>query len=177
MTSEDDFSAYPQWIEEYVETDNINEKYKLLRDEMVRLRGEVCSGDRFDPDAVAQTIKNINDRVNGELLVFAANDFGLPMVFRPADFTMGDQAEVRRLILEEKYHGEDVELNEIRRALLDTHPAIHKAIVVASSEDNVRLHLPEGSNTTTNFLTVREMVGLVDYTINSSQSNSLSQSY
>lgn len=41
----------------------------------------------------------------------------------------------------------------------------------------VRYHLPEGSNDTTNFITVRETVGLIDYTTNSFQSDGLSVTY
>lgn len=176
MTSDEESSASPKWMEAYVETDNLNEKYKLLRDEMTRLRGEAGGGDRFDPNAVAQTIHDLAERVDGQLLVFAANDFGLPIAFRPTDATEKDQAAVRNAILEEKYD-EHQDLNEIRQALLEAHPAVHKAIVVECTEDVIRYHLPEGSNTTTNFLTVREMVGLVDYTTNSFQSDGLSRTY
>jgi hypothetical protein len=41
----------------------------------------------------------------------------------------------------------------------------------------VRDHLPEGSNETTDFVTVREMASLVDYTTNSFQSDGLSVTY
>lgn len=56
MTSDEEHGDPPEWIEAYAATDDFNEKYKLLRDEMTRLRGEAGGGDRFDPDAVAQTV-------------------------------------------------------------------------------------------------------------------------
>ena len=155
--------------DEYEEADDRNEKYRLLRDELARLRGEAEAHDFFDEDAVAETVRRLDDRVDGDLLVFVANDFGRPMAYRPEAAGVEMLDAVRRAILENKYDDSNPDLNEIRRELLAEHPGVHKAVVAACDGCSLRYHLPEGSNETTNFLTVREMVGLVDYTTNGPQ--------
>lgn len=165
------------WIEEYADADDPNRKYRLLRSEMTRLRGRRDDAEFFDPDAVRRDVRRLNGTVDGELLVFAANDFGLPRAFRPAGVPKGAQDEIRQAVLRNKYDDANEDLDEIRRELLEEHPGVHKLVVAAYSDGTVRYHLPEGSNDATNFLTVREMVGLVDYTTNSSQSDGLSVTY
>lgn len=165
------------WIEEYTETEDSNEKYDLLRAEMTRLRGRRDAVEFFDEEAVGRDVREANQTVSGELIVFVANDFGLPKAYRPRGVEKDVQDDVRRAILRDKYDETNEDLDEIRRALLDAHPGIHKVVVAEYSDGNVRYHLPEGSNRTTNFVTVREMVGLVDYTTNSFQSDGLCETY
>lgn len=165
------------WIEEYTETDDLNQKYRLLREEITSLRGQRDDVEFFDPDSVCSDIRRLNGRVDGDLIVFVGNDFGLPIAYRPNDIEIEVQDEIRQAILQSKYDGANEDLNKIRSKLLDTHPAIHKVIVAEHSGQHLRYHLPEGSNETTNFITVREMVGLIDYTTNSFQSDGLSVTY
>lgn len=164
------------WMDAYRTADDANEKYKLLREEMTRLRRE---GTAFDRDAVVETIRDLSNFVDGHLVVFPANDFGLPLAIRPAELGRGAQDEVRQEILAEKYsrRGETEDLNEIRENLLEEHPAIHKVLVCEYTEVEIRYHLPGGRHENTNFLTVREAVGLVDYTTNSNQAEGLSLTY
>ena len=98
-------------------------------------------------------------------MVFVANDFGRPRAYRPQGVDV--QNEIQEAILQNKYDDTNKDLNAIRRELLAEHPTIHKAIITDHSERTIRYHLPEGSNKTTNFVTVREMVGLINYTTNS----------
>ncbi|WP_158058127.1 hypothetical protein [Halorussus halophilus] len=165
------------WAEEYAETDDLNEKYGLLRAEITRLRGRRDDVEFFDTDAVRSDVRRLSDAVAGDLIVFVANDFGLPVAYRPRDVSKDAQNEIRQAILQDKYDETNEDLNKIRRELLDEHLGIHKAIVAESTEETVRYHLPEGSNETTNFITVREMVGLIDYTTNSFQSDGLTETY
>lgn len=168
------------WMEEYADSDDLNEKYDILRSEIARLRGRRDDIEFFDSDAVRAHVKDLNETVAGDLVAFVANDFGRPRAYRPTDVPLDAQDEIRRAILQNKYDETNDDLNTIRQELLADHPAIHKAIVAVYSEgeeDDIRYHLPEGSNQTTNFITVREMVGLVDYTTNSFQSDGLSETY
>lgn len=165
------------WTEEYARTDDLNEKYRLLRREMARLRGRREEVEYYDHDAVGDRVRRMNEEVAGELIVFVANDFGSPRAYRPSGVPRDVQDEIRRALLQNKYDGTNEHLNEIRRELLAAHPGIHKVIVSEYVGDDVSYHLPEGSNETTNFLTVREMVGLIDYTTNSFQRDGLSVTY
>lgn len=165
------------WIEEYTETDDPNRKYELLRAEITRLRGQRDDIEFFDEDAVRRDVRRMNGTVPGELIVFVANDFGMPRAYRPTGVEKDAQDDVRQAVLRNKYDDTNEDLDEIRRALLAEHPGIHKIVVAEFSDETIRYHLPEGSNETTNFVTVREMVGLIDYTTNSSQSDGLSCTY
>lgn len=178
------------WIPEYEQTDGRNERYGLLRAEMTRLRNDLVArytedgefdptavGEYFDPDAVAADVRETNQGIDGDLVVFMANDFGFPLALRPASTERSLQDEVRRGILENKYDDEADDLRSIKDDLLESHPGIHKAIVAEHAGDTVRYFLPAGQNETTNFLTVREMDGLVDYTTNSAQADDLSKTY
>lgn len=165
------------WMDEYAATDDLNEKYTILREELTRLRGRGGVSEFFDRDAVAETIQELDGEGDGDLIVFVANDFGMPVAFRPEGTGFEVQEAVRRAILERKYDSENPDLNEKRQKLLDRHPGVHKMIIAEIEGSSIRYHLPEGSNDSTNFITVREMVGLVDYTTNSQQKEGLSETY
>lgn len=165
------------WTEEYARTDSLDERYKLLREELTRLREHGRETDRFDPDTVADTVRELNEEVDGDLVVFVANDFGLPVAYRPAGTGFWVQDAVRQSILEEKYDDSQPHLDKLRQVILERHAGVHKAIVAEVDGSSLRYHLPEGSNESTNFVTVREMVGLVDYTTNSDQREGLSGTY
>jgi hypothetical protein len=165
------------WIEEYVKIDNLNQRYKSLRTKMTGLRSQRDEIKFFDSDEVSSDIHRLNKSTDGELIIFVANDFGRPRAYRPRGVEVEVQDEIRQMILQNKYDDTNGDLNEIRRELLDKHPTLHKVIVAEYAEQNIRYHLPEGSNKTTNFITVREMVGLIDYTTNSVQRDDLSLTY
>lgn len=165
------------WMEEYATTDNLNRKYGLLRTEITRLRGQREEIEFYDPDEVMKDVRQWNKTLSGDLIVFVANDFGLPKAYRPQDLDKAVQNKIRESILQNKYDSTNEDLNEIRRELLDKHLGIHKAIIAQHEDGEVRYHLPEGSNETTNFITVREMIGLIDYTTNSFQSDNQSVTY
>jgi len=165
------------WMEEYAGTDDPNQKYSLLRAEITGLRGRRDEIEFFDSKAVRGDLRRRNETFDGDLVVFVANDFGRPRAYRPQGVDVDVQNEVREAILQNKYDDTNEELNAVRRDLLTEHPAIHKAIITEYAEGTSRYHLPEGSNETTNFITVREMVGLVDYTTNSFQRDELCETY
>lgn len=165
------------WVDEYAETDDLNRKYELLREEITDLRGRRDEIEYFDEEAVESDVRRLNETVSGQLIAFVANDFGRPRAYRPSGLEKNVQDDVRHAVLENKYDDTNEALDEIRRELLTEHRGIHKIIVVEYSEETISYHLPEGSNETTNFITVREMVGLIDYTTNSFQSDGLSRTY
>jgi len=166
-----------EWLAEYEESEDANEQYGLLREELTRLRGRREESAFFDPDAVREDVRRLNEDVDGDLLVFLANDFGVPRAYRPEGVPVEAQDEIRQTLLSEKYDDSNEDLDAIRRELLADYPGVHKALVAVRDGDSVRYHLPEGASESTNFLTVREMVGLVDYTTNSFQRDGLSVTY
>lgn len=165
------------WLAAYEESEDTNEQYGLLRAELTRLRGRREESAFFDPDAVRADVARLSEDVGGDLLVFLANDFGVPRAYRPEGVPREAHDEIRRTLLSEKYDDANDDLNAIRRELLNAHPGVHKALVAVRDGDSVRYHLPEGASEPTNFLAVREMVGLVDYATNSGQADGLSVTY
>lgn len=164
------------WIDEYRKTEDVNRKYRLLREEVTRLRQEAEDKRFTDNDAVLELLQEQNEKFAGELLVFAANDFGYPVALRPTGTDIELQEAVREEILQEKYK-DSPELDTVRQQLLDADERIHKALVVHHDGGSIDYHLPGGRNENTNFLTVREAVGLVDYVTNSAQRDGLSKRY
>jgi len=161
---------------EYAAADDVDLKYRLLREEITRLR-RAAEDRRFtENEAFMDLLRVHNETVAGTLLVFAANDFGLPVALRPAGTPKAIQAEVRREILREKYRA-NAELNGIRQDLLGADSRVHKVLVATHHDGQIDYHLPGGHHESTNFVTVREAVGLVDYTTNSAQADDLSLTY
>ena len=128
------------WMGEYTATDDLNQKYSLLRAEITRLRGRRDDIEFFDSEAVRSDLRRLNETVTGDLVVFIANDFGRPRAYRPEGVVVGLQNEIREAILQNKYDDTNEDLNAIRRELLAEHPAIHKAIVTEHSEGTSRYH-------------------------------------
>lgn len=165
------------WIEEYTRTDDLNEKYQHLRTQQAALRARRDDIEFYDADAVRADVHDLNETIDGDLVAFVANDFGRPRAYRPRHLESHAQNEIRHALLQNKYATADEDLQQIRTTLLNDHPAIHKLIAAEHTDDQIHYHLPEGTTRHTNFLTVREMVGLIDYTTNSAQADDLTTTY
>lgn len=168
---QDDSTPETDFPTAYAEADDVNAKYRILRREATRLRRRAVRPDdvKFTDDpAVVDVIRACNDRIDGALLVFAANDFGWPVAFRPEGTPERLQEDVRRELLREKYES-DPELDRIRKDVLEVDPRVHQVLVARHDGDRIDYHLPGGWRTNTEFLTVREALGLVDYITNGHQ--------
>lgn len=164
-TDETDFATA------YAAADDLNAKYRLLRREATRLRQRAERPDdvKFTDNAdVLDAIRACNDRLEGTLIVFAANDFGWPVALRPEGTPERLQEDVRRELLREKYKSNS-ELDRIRETVLEADLRVHKALVACHDGDRVDYHLPGGWKPNTEFLTVREALGLIDYITNGHQ--------
>lgn len=160
-----------EWIARYTATDDVNARYRLLREEATRLRQRAVRPDDMkftDDPAFLNLVRDLNEELEGTLLVFAANDFGWPVALRPAGTPKRLQEEIRRELLKQKYRSSP-KLDEIRMQLLEADERIHQVLVATHDGDRIDYHLPGGWKTNTNFLTVREAIGLVDYITNGHQ--------
>lgn len=168
---QDEPASQSEFLTGYAEADDVNAKYRLLRREATRLRRRAVrpADVKFTDDpAVIDVIRACNDRIEGTLLVFAANDFGWPVALRPEETPERLQEDVRRELLREKYQS-DPELDRIRRDVLEADPRVHQVLVARHDGDRIDYHLPGGWRTNTEFLTVREALELVDYITNGRQ--------
>lgn len=65
-----------------------------------------------------------------------------------------------------EYDTDRYDLNPIREALREADRRIHQVLVAEWWSDAVEYFLPEGKSEKSDFLTVREPLGLVDWTAN-----------
>lgn len=161
----DDSALDDEWLAAYAAADDVNAKYRLLRLEAKRLRQRAQRPEDVtftDDPAFLELVRECNEQVDGTLLVFAANDFGWPVALRPTGTSKQLQADVRAELLVEKYKSSP-ELDEIRGTLLEADGRVHQALVARHDGDEIDYHLPGGWKEDTNFLTVREALGLIDY--------------
>lgn len=169
------------FLSEYEAADSIHEQYILLLREQKRLRRQFHkqhgSEDKdnkthqsnasydYNTPSFRALISDLNETLDGHLVVFTANDFGAPIAFYPDTLDDSRLQDIREYILGAKYnHAPD--LNEIRQQVRETDERIHRALIAEVTDEGVRLHNPEGRDPDTNFLTIRDYLGLVDWTIN-----------
>lgn len=167
------------FTETYAEAGNVDDRYRLLRLEAKRLRAEASDTDFRDNEEIHGILREWNAEVEGVLLAFLANDFGWPVAFRPEGTDAAIQDEVRRTILDGKYspQPEDAALEEIQTQLLDADERVHKGLVAVVDGEGVDYFLPEGKQEASSFLTVREPLGLIDWTTNSSGAEGFQRTY
>lgn len=178
-----------KFMTDEIDPTEMNEAYQEHRRALQRLRSRVHDTAfdrvaRFPLGKIARMLRTYNERVDGDLVVFVANDFGMPVAYRPTGVPKQRQNEIRTELLAEKYKSDD-RLDEIRKQLT-TETKVHKALVGAIGDEEIRYHLPgvgsvgnevvdrddpEAATSATNFLTVREGVGLVDFCTNADQQN------
>lgn len=155
-----------EWLETYKATSDPNERYQLLRQEAKRLRG-AGADTRFDRnEELLEILRRQNTELDGTLLAFLANDFGIPPAYLPDGHDREALNDVRVTILEDKYNSNRSDLNPIREELHEVDNRIHQVLVVEWWPDRVGYFLPEGKSGKPDFLTVREPLGLVDWTAN-----------
>lgn len=169
----------PGFVEMYGQEDDPNERYHLLREEVKVLRREAGNADFRGNDEIYHALREWNQMLDGTLLAFLANDFGFPVAFRPEGTDAEIQDQVRQAILEGKYQpgpGHD-ELEVIQEELLGLDRRIHKCLVALVDEHAVDYFLPEGKNPSSTFLTVREPLGLIDWTTNAASAPAFQRTY
>lgn len=147
--------------------DDATEEYLELIDQQRDLR------DDNDPDMDEEAIRSVLDenqsRFDGDLLFFAANDFGQPRVFLPDSLSEQDAALQAVLdgIHEEKWRARNSALRDVRNRMFDEVGGIHQGLGAVYRDDgsgDYDIDFP--SNATYNFVTIRQVVGLVDWLAN-----------
>lgn len=153
---------------------DINDEYRELLQRATDLRRRAQEqGLRdvamFAKGSFVRDLCRYDDDFDDHLVVFAANDFGIPVALRPSAVSIDAQNEVRERIHDQKYR-RNAELNRIREALLDEYPRVHKVLPVTYGS-SIDYHLPEATSPHTNFTSIRDALGLVDWTTNGSYRN------
>ncbi|MDL5362304.1 hypothetical protein [Halalkalicoccus sp. NIPERK01] len=130
------------------------------------------NGANLDEDGVRTVLEERAADFEGRLLFFAASDFGQPRVFLPAD--LSDPDAVLQSVLDrihaEKWSPEHDGLRDVRRQVFEEVAGIHQglpALYHGSGEAEYDLAGPWDG--VYNFVTIRQVVGLVDWVTNADE--------
>lgn len=163
----------------------LNERYLDTLGEQADLRERgfetLRDADAFPPldvEAIGDVLATEGAEFDGDLVVVAASDFGHPAAFVPEG---PEPAVALNRLLAELHReagkwSEDESLQGVRTAVRDAEPNVHKVLPALLAED-VRYDLPSGTDSRANFVTIRQVVGLVDWVANSYQAGRLTVRY
>lgn len=168
-TAEDDSNDGPRCDGSDEPTDP-DELYVYLLARQRKLRAS--NGANLDEDGVRTVLEERATDFEGHLLFFAASDFGQPRVFFPAD--LPDPDAVLQSVLDrihtEKWSPDHDRLRDVRRQVFEEVSGVHQglpALYHGSGEAEYDLAGPWDG--VYNFVTIRQVVGLVDWVTNADE--------
>lgn len=147
-----------------------NEEYLQSIDHQLDLRDN--NEPNMDEDAIRSVLDENQSRFDGHLMVFAANDFGQPRVFLPEGVSDQDEAlqAVVDAVHEEKWRARNSALRDVRNQMFDDVQGIHQCLgAVLRDDGSADYDIDSPSNATYNFVTIRQVVGFVDWMANAGE--------
>lgn len=146
---------------------NPNERYRELIQEQITLRRENRA--TIDVDEVKRILRDRQTEFDGHLVVLVANDFGKPIAFLPEE--AGDYSTVLNSILDEihdqKWDAENFDLRDVRNQLMEEVAGLHKVLpALYFGEEAAEYDITAGKDLSYNFVTIRQVAGLVDWLAN-----------
>jgi hypothetical protein len=146
---------------------NPHERYRQLLAQALDMRDNNQSN--MDHGAIQSVLQERNGEFDGELVFFAGNDFGEPRVFLSE--SIGDQQAALDAILdrvhEQKWRADHADLRDVRNQMIDEVQSVHQGLpAVYNGNGNVDYDIEFPWNRAYNFVTIRQVVGLVDWVTN-----------
>lgn len=126
----------------------------------------------LDEDAIRTILAESAPEFDGHLIFFAASDFGKPRVFLPANLADPDRAlgTILDRIHREKWSDEHEGLRAVRNRVFVEAPGIHQGLpAVYYGPENAAYDLTGPWDGAYNFVTIRQVVGLVDWLTNADE--------
>lgn len=142
-------------------------RYLELVAEQIGLRDNNTS--TMDTAAIRAALRERNGEFDGHLVFFAASDFGRPVVFLPEGLSDPDGMlnAVLDRIHERKWRAENERLRSVRHEIFDRVRGIHKGLPALCYDDGTADYdIVYGWQGVYNFLTIRQVAGLVDWMAN-----------
>ena len=142
-------------------------RYRALLAEQIRLRDE--NDPAIDRSEVRTVLRSHNESIYGNLVFFAASDFGRPLVFFPRSMNDPESAcqSVLDRIHEEKWLPTNRSLRAVREDVVEGGLGVHQGLAAICYDDRTAEYdIVSGSNGVYNFVTIRQVVGLVDWVTN-----------
>ncbi len=147
-----------------------NEEYLQSIDHQLDLRDN--NEPNMDEDAIREVLNERQSRFDGALLFFGANDFGQPRVFLPESVSDQDAAlqAVVDAVHEEKWRARNSALRDVRNRMFDEVTGIHQGLGAVYRDDGTADYdIDFPSNATYNFVTIRQVIGFVDWMANAGE--------
>jgi hypothetical protein len=147
-----------------------NEEYLQLIDRQLELRDD--NDPNMDEEAIRSVLDENEDGFDGALMAFAANDFGQPRVFLPESVSDQDAAlqAVVDAVHEEKWRARNSALRDVRNRMFDEVTGIHQGLGAVYRDDgSADYDIDFPSNAAYNFVTIRQVIGLVDWMANAGE--------
>lgn len=142
-------------------------RYRELLAEQVGMRE--ANEPTIDGAAVEAILQRRRAEFDGHLLLLAANDFGRPLAFFPDG--SADRATVFNAVLDDlhrrKWTAENLDLRAVRDEVVADAAGVHKALAALYFDDGTADYdVATGSDPAYNFVTIRQVAGLVDWMAN-----------
>ncbi|MFC6905816.1 hypothetical protein ACFQGH_11490 [Halalkalicoccus tibetensis] len=150
--------------------DDPNQEYIESIEHQLRLRDD--NDPNMDEDGVRSVLQENQGRFDGQLIGFAANDFGQPRVFLPDGIS--DQNTALQAIVdaihEEKWRARNSALRDVRDQTFSDVQGVHQCLCAVLQDDgSADYDIDYPSNASYNFTTIREVIGLVDWMANADE--------
>ncbi|ADJ14209.1 hypothetical protein [Halalkalicoccus jeotgali] len=144
-----------------------DERYLQLLAAQRELRAS--NGSNLDTDGIRAVLEERAADFEGQLLFFAASDFGQPRVFLPSDLSDPDDAlqAVLDRVHAEKWSPDHDGLRAVRRRVFEETTGVHQALpALFYDSGDAEYDLTGPWDEEYNFVTIRQVVGLVDWLTN-----------
>jgi hypothetical protein len=147
-----------------------DEQYLELVSKQISMRA--AYGPTMDIGAISDLLRKRQEEFEGHLVFFAASDFGHPVVFLPAG--LENHTEMLNAVLdrihEQKWQAENEQLRSVRHHVFDEVDGIHQGLAALCYDDgSAEYDIVYGWHGVYNFLTIRQVVGLVDWVTNADE--------
>jgi hypothetical protein len=147
-----------------------DEQYLELVSKQISMRA--AYDPTMDVGAISDLLRKRQEEFEGHLVFFAASDFGRPVVFLPAG--LENHTEMLNAVLdrihEQKWQAENERLRSVRHHVFDEVDGIHQGLAAICYDDgSAEYDIVYGWHGVYNFLTIRQVVGLVDWVTNADE--------
>lgn len=143
-----------------------NERYRQLLEEALDMRD--ANEPAIEYDAIGDVLRDRDGEFDGDLILFAASDFGAPRVFLPESLSDPEAAlgAILDQIHERKWRARNATLRDVRDEVFEGGYGVHQVLAGHYYNGSGDYDIDFPWNRSYNFVTIRQAVGLVDWVTN-----------
>lgn len=143
-----------------------NERYRELLEQALDMRDSNEPSIQYD--AIGDVLRDRSGEFDGDLILFAASDFGAPRVFLPESLSEPNAAlgSILERVHEQKWRARNAALRDVRDEVFEGGYGLHQVLAGHHHNGNGEYDIDFPWNRTYNFVTIRQAVGMVDWVTN-----------